>query len=537
MADDGSGGLFGMDPSMLANLGLGLMAAGAKNSPMRGNMALGAMTGLQNYQQMRSANLQNQMGQLQMGQLKQEMPMRMSYLKALGEHLGGLMGDPPPASDPQANAAPAQTAAPAGATPMPPQGAAPTGGDPMALMKLGAMGGALGMPGSQGLQELGKTSLEYNPGIATRMALAKSEIGQDQALMQQAGASGNSMALKAAQLKYLKDTGMVNVGQFNGNLTTFGNLTPQQLGYGGFNPQTGITTSNGGASLIPGYAQAAGTKAAAESVGHAAGETIELTDSEGNKYMVPKTAIVGGGAARGAGGPAAPAAPGQAPGNLAGLGPAASTMRKGNADAALETNKEFQTQAESGKDMLATTQTLLNAANDFTPGQFADTRGKILNYLNSANLISPDQAKALGSKQEGDKIAIQLQAAATKQLGSREAAQIFEKMGKSLPNLTLSQDGLQKVAGWQMGMSRYNIARAADANTKAQANDATGVNTVRDTWIKNSNPLYYVAASMPPKARIEMLNSMPNSQKFLADWNAAAKAGYAPRPNDYAAGP
>jgi hypothetical protein len=179
----------------------------------------------------------------------------------------------------------------------------------------------------------------------------------------------------------------------------------------------------------------------------------------------------------------------------------------------------------------------MNSANDFTPGRFADSRGKILDYMNSFGLINPQQAKELGSKQEGDKIAIQLQAAATKQLGSREAAQIFDKMGKSLPNLTLSQDGLNKVSGYMMGISRYNIARAADANTKAQGNDVQGVNTVRDTWIQNSNPLYYVMASSPPATRAEMLSSMKNSKQFLADWNKAANAGYAPRPNDYSGGP
>jgi len=84
---------------------------------------------------------------------------------------------------------------------------------------------------------------------------------------------------------------------------------------------------------------------------------------------------------------------------------------------------------------LQQTATLRGAAANFEPGQFANSRMKMLNYLNSAGLITPEQAKSLGSAQEGQKIDIQLQAAATKQLGSREAAQIFQIMGKSLPNL------------------------------------------------------------------------------------------------------
>lgn len=548
MAD--SGGLFGLDPAMLANLGLGLMSAGAKNSPMRGNMAAGAMQGVQNYYGQKQAQQQLGMGQLQMQQLKQEMPMRMDYLKSLGNSLfgaansdqvSGLLGGAPgaqsapqaPPQAPQGVAAPPSTQGAPMTQPNAMPSQQPTGGglpgDPMALMKLGAFGGALGMPGSQGLQELGKTQLQYNAPLATKMEAAKSSVAVDQQQIQQALSTGNTQLAQAIAQKMRQDLGLLHIASMSGTQT--------RIGLGGdistFNPNEGIQSNNGIESPIPGALQTRGALAAAEAQGKATGETVEITDKDtGAKYLVPKSTITGGGS-RGPGGPGAQAPPV----SQAELPPAKREMLLGNAKQALESNQAYQTQAESSKDMLAATQTLMNSANDFTPGRFADSRGKFLEYANSFGLLSPEQAKALGSKQEGDKIAIQLQAAATKQLGSREAAQIFDKMGKSLPNLTLSQDGLAKVSSWMMGMSRYNIARADDANTKAQNNDATGVNNVRNTWIKNSNPLYYVVASAPPAAREELLSSMKNRTDFVKQWQSAAKAGYAPRPGEYSGGP
>lgn len=549
------------DPDLGLNLGLGLLQAGGRNLAGQGNIGTALQGALGNYYGQKQAKQQLALGNLNLMQQQQEMPMRMDYLKALGQKLhiantdpgitqqlasGGLMGQTAQAAPPSlmtvgGNGAPQPSAAP-GASPSPTQ--ASQGDDPMDLMRVGAFGDALGMKGAEGLQKLGAAQLQYDPATATRMAYAKSEIAQDEMALRNASSPG---AQQAAYVKYLKDAGLLNIGQFNGNVTTLGGITPQQLGVNTFSPQTGIQTVGGQASLVPGYAGAAQGKAAAESVGKAAGETIELTDpNTGTKYTVPKTVIVGGGATAPRNGGAVPGsgnsgatAPlpstgGAPPGSVSGLGPARETMLKGNATDALKTNQEFQGQAEGAQQMLAQVQALRSAASQFTPGQFADARAKMLNYLNSTGLISKDQIKSLGSYQEGQKIAIQLQAAATKQLGSREAAQVFQFMGKSLPNLTLSENGLEKVSSWQEGISRYNIARAQQANQAAQNQDAGRVNSMRDTWIANSNPLFYVMASARPDVRQELLNSLGDQkQKFVAQWNAAARAGYAPRPNEY----
>jgi hypothetical protein len=157
-----------------------------------------------------------------------------------------------------------------------------------------------------------------------------------------------------------------------------------------------------------------------------------------------------------------------------------------------------------------------------------------LQYLNAAGLITSDQAKSLGSAQEGQKIAIQLQAAATKQLGSREAQQIFQIMGKSLPNLTLSQNGLDKVSGYMDGIARYNMARAQVAQQRSANNDANGVNNVRNEFIQNTNPAYFVLASSPPAIQREIVDSMGDQKgKFITNWKTAASKGWAPTPLQY----
>jgi hypothetical protein len=591
MADptNNSGGLFGMDPSLLLNLGIGLLSAGGKNLAGQGNVGTALQGGLSNYYGQAEAKQRIGMGNLQYQQMAQEFPLKMDAIKAVGQYfhsmnndpqlvpkIQGLMGDvqgqaggdtgsppaPPGIAAPNPQGPPpnpqGMAPQPQGATPMPqgapqqgmpqmpPQAGLQGGGNPMALMGLGAYTSMLGLPG-QGLQELAKTQLQYDPRIATQMEAAKSPVAVIQQQIQAALASGNRPLAEALYNgKLQQDLGLRMIAERSGMQT---NIDPHTGQVSTFSPGDGIQTQGGAASLIPGFAQARGTIAGAEAQGRATGETVELTDpNSGAKYMVPKSVITGGGgggsAPRGAPGqlprlsaPAAapgpgasPSAPSPLPGAMSGLPPAKDVMLKGNAEAALATNKEFQTKAEDGQQIIAQTQAILNSSNDFTPGKFADTRASVLEYLNATGLITGDEKKALGSYQEGSKISIQLQAMATKALGNKEASQVFSTMGRSVPNLTLSQDGLNKIGAWQIGMAQYSIARAQDINTKAQANDAVGVNQTQDRWISNSNPLYYVAANADPKTRTELLSSMKNRAQFVNGWRAAYKAGYAPLP-------
>jgi hypothetical protein len=218
---------------------------------------------------------------------------------------------------------------------------------------------------------------------------------------------------------------------------------------------------------------------------------------------------------------------------LAGIGPQRTTLLTDQAKSATEANTEYQKQAEDANTILAQANELRAAGADFTPGKFANTRGELLNLMNSAGLITDDEKKQLGSYQAGSKIAVQLQAAVTKALGSREAAQVFTYMKQSIPNLTLSPDGFEKILSWTEGMARYQQARAQTAQQRYNGGDVNGVNSTRDDFVSGTNPVYYILASASPAARGEMLSSMPHSQQLLAQWAKAVKNGLAPAPNEY----
>jgi hypothetical protein len=531
------------DPQLLQFLGMGLMS-GAKYG---GNLGDGLMQGIQGYQQNRAAQQQRSMQQLQMQRMQAQLPI----IQAASRY---AQGQPPLAQGaPQgAQGVPAPQGAPAQSMPpqasaAPPQQGLMGGGNGLSTMGMGALMDMGGI-GGQGLTELGKAQLQYDPGMATRMESAKSAVAVDQQQIQQAQAQGNhALAQAIYNGKLQQDLGLLHISSMGGIQTR---INPGSGVISTLNPSSGIESTGNQASLMPGMSVALQQKAAAEAQGEATGQVEEVTDSQGNTHFINKAALLGGQAKPGGSRPTTPPAaastalgpfaqPGTAPaatvpGGVAKLGPGTTTMLHGNAESAIEANKEYQTQAEGGQQMLAQTQELRQAANDFSPGQFAETRMKTLQYLNSAGLITPDQMKSLGSAQEGQKIAIQLQAAATKQLGSREAAQIFQYMGKSLPNLTLSQNGLDKVSGYMDGIARYNMARAQVAQQRGSSLDVNGVNNVRNDFIQNSNPLYFVVASSPPAIQKEIVQSMgQQGQSFVNSWRKAAGSGWAPKPSQY----
>lgn len=539
-------GLMGGDPSM--QLGMQLLA----NSNTPGNFAgiLGrSMLGTQEAQQ---KNAQSQLGLLQQGISAQQAVQMWPYLQqAMGQAFGqpGQQQQDPNAPPPTGGAPGAPMGAPGGA----PGIGAPVGGGPQSMANLGAIMAMMGRPGGGQLIDNAKFQAENDPTQVTRLAAAKGEIAVDQAAMANAFKSGNMPAAQAAYTKFLKDAGMLNVSAMSGDVTTFGGITPQSLGMSNFNPARGTQTVGGVQTPIPGAPGTQQALAGAEAQGRAQGELVERTDptgaitgQKGATYFVPKSTLLGGG---GGGSPSlaptvsptagrqpSPQASPQVP--VAKMGPGESKMIEGNASTAIETNKAYQQQVEAGQQMLANTAELRHAAADFGSGRFSENRATMLDLLNSTGLITAKEKNELGSAQVGQKIAIQLQAAATKQLGSREAAQIFSIMGKSLPNLTLSGDGLEKVSAYLDGMARYNIARGQLAQQRSAANDANGVNNVRGEFVQNTNPLYYIVASASKPQQAEMIKSMgTRGNAFLQAWNDAARAGWAPKPGEYNAGP
>ena len=493
---------------------------------------------------LQQAGARQQLAQGALG-LQQSAAMFPILMGAMRQYAGQGSGDqsqqgvapqglpqPQSGASPAGGAAPQQTAAQGQPAQMPQQIAGPPQGSPSVQSGLGLarIMALMGRPGANTFL----SSLTADPAYQTQSGIAKDPLTVDMAMVRQAAQQGDRPGAQAAYLKFLKDSGQVTVDRY-GNVVTLGGLSPSQLGVSTFLPQQGVETTNGVMRLIPGAAGTLQSKSGAEARGEAQGQVEEVTDGNGNKYYVPRSALLG------ASGGGAAAGNGPAPGTgytpfRAAVGPASEALLKDKGEQAAQVNEEFQNKAEAGQQMLAQIAELRSAANDFTPGQFADSRIKMLQWLQSSDLITKDEANRLGSAQAGQKIAIQLQAAATKQLGSREAAQIFQVMGKSLPNLALSPDGLSKVSGYMSGIARYDIARAQVAQHRMAENDVNGLNGVRDDFIQNTNPTYYIIASMPPAQQHEMVRSMGSKAKgFLEAWNKAANAGWAPRPNQYEA--
>lgn len=238
--------------------------------------------------------------------------------------------------------------------------------------------------------------------------------------------------------------------------------------------------------------------------------------------------------------PPVPAAPAASGGGLLspGMTPAQVAMSTGQGKQAVEMNAGYQKQAEDAKETLAQVAELRAAAQDFAPGQFAESRIKGLQWMQSLGLITPKEMQQLGSAQEGQKMTIQLQSTLTRSLGSREAAQVFATLGKGVPNLTLSPDGFAKMTAYMAGMARYNQARAVRSQQAFNAGDIAGVNNVRNQYIANSNPAYFIIASASPATQREMIAQMgPKARSFLQRWQAATVGGYAPTPTAYASQP
>ncbi len=296
-------------------------------------------------------------------------------------------------------------------------------------MRMGALGSAVGAPGASEMLDYGKSLAQYDPRIATSTEAAKSTVAVDMAQIQDAQAQGNTALARLCsrscdRMSVCCTSHPCRVRRLESGSMAVSRPSIRTKAY----RPSGVSRAS-----FPVPHRPRGQLAAAESIGKAAGETADVTDLQGNRYTVPKSLLLGGGrgvtpsgtgtSGASGGNPAgiAPKAGSGTPFPMASVGPSTATMLAGNAQNAVEANKEYQSQADAGQQMLAQTAELRRSAADFTPSAFAGTRQKMLEYLNATGLTTDAQNKSLAAAQAGTKIAVQLQAAATKALGSREA--------------------------------------------------------------------------------------------------------------------
>jgi len=471
-----------------------------------------------------------------------------------GAAAGAPGGSPAPAQP--APAPPAQGAAAA------PGGIAPGGGgfwgNPLGVMRLGTIGSALGMPGGAQFMDYGKSALQFDPAVANQMATAKNQISQDMTQLYEAYKSGDPALLQGLQTKLKEDMGQLHVGSMSGIMTRQnpdGSWTT-------INPSSGLrTNSRSGSTFLPGAIGAFAARAAAEAGG------------EKGAQLAAETGPIGGGGYGGASAPRSQPQGGAPAGGSPALGPnhtptpsgwdAVQTpgfvpqlleqsgntrLAPGNTGAAElksfqgeqaksadETLDQLQAKADAAQQIITQTQEIDAAAQNFTPNAYANIRGKLLAALQPTGWLTQSQVRALGSYQTASKVTINLQTAMTKSMGSREAAQVFDRLGHAVTSVSLSPQGLQMLSGWQKGMARWQIAQNAyGQRLRAQANVAA-INNLPATFQTHSNPAYFILASLPAPVRARLIAQSPDPQRLQRAWKKAYANGLAPSPTDFEA--
>lgn len=385
-------------------------------------------------------------------------------------------------------------------------------------------------------------SFEVDPAYTTANALAKDPLTLDRAMMSEAQQSGDKDGYQAAYFKYLEDSHRVSVDRY-GNVTTLGGISPRDLGVNTFLPTQGIETSGGVASVIPGITNTKSQMAAAEESGKVRGATAPLGGTGGAAppdapAKSPAASQVQGAAAVNTDNYIPPVL--SAPANIrpqtgSAGGAAVEKFQGDQATHAASVISELSEQSKAAQDITVQTRQIRDAAQLFGSGRFADGRAEMMNVLNSMGLLSPDQQRQFGAYQEGQKLSIQMQALVTKALGSREAAQVFSTMGKSVPGMTLSEDGLERISAYLDGVSKYKIAQNTFAARLNAQQNINGLNSLEQNFQSHSDPTFYILASASPQVRKEMLTEMPQTvrQNVLLNWDRAIKAGLAPKPSEY----
>jgi hypothetical protein len=515
-----SGALSGaLTNNPLLDMGLGIMASAGQ---LGGGVGAGAMQGAQLYRQQQQGALQQQLGRQQLASSGLNAALMAPWLRSAGlltpqvkgllDQITGQQSQPStglqsasqlPTSAPAAPSTLAATDAPAApnAAPASMSGPQPSNGlpDPWNLMQQGTFFASSPVPM---FQERGKAMIQAantifanDPRYVTPRAQAASALAQDQYAIQQAQASGDPLALQAARMKYLTDSKLVNVGQYNGTVTTLGGLTPEQVGASSVSPQRGTQVINGVESPLAGAPQTTQALAAAQAQGEAAGKTINLVDpSSGATTPVPLDQYLQFMRQF----TPAQAAAGQTP--ISALGPSQEHQLAATGQESGKYISDLQTQADNARQANYTLDQMSTVARGVVLGPAAPAKAWMQNAATAmAQLFGANPpAQALGNYQELTKYANQVAFAATRQMGSREAAQIVHLQMESNPNPRLMPQAFADLVGSMRAMNSYIVAK----NTAIQgvATDKASALKAASTWTNQVDPRVWDLSLSPQMA-------------------------------------
>jgi hypothetical protein len=380
--------------------------------------------------------------------------------------------------------------------------------DPYRMLDVGTMGVLAGAPEGEALINAAKTRLQFDPNIATRMEAAKSAVAQDQQMIRDALAQGNEPLARAIYNgKFQEDLGLLKVSSMGGIQTRIDPITGR---IDTFNPSTGIQSQGGVASLISGMAGALQQKSGAEALGQAQGELVPMVDPRTHQTVyVPKSALLGGSAPRppGAPSPSAPGAtpvstpaPGAASANAGGApsqpgGPPIAGLSPGQKGFLEERGKEsaqyvskLQDAADSATNTNYALDQMVTAARGVQLGPGAPARAWIENAaagLGQQFGIAPPQE--LANYEQLDKYANQIAFAATRQMGSREAAQIVNLQMQSNPNKQLVPEAFAGLAQSMKAMNNYIIAKNTAIQAQSGADNDSALQAA-SVWTQRIDP-------------------------------------------------
>ena len=470
----GSGLIQGAQP--FQNVGLGIQNARGTQLQQQGQQ-------VQNAQGLLGLGLT----QMQMQMLQQQMPILMGALSNIGGLMGGPAGGgaapssgaaapqgvpnipqmPSSLTQPMTGAPGPQAAAPQPGAPQPQGGAPQQGGIPdiAGLARVGTLLSVSPLTKDIGASVLKSAELLANtdPRLLTQKAVATNQYTQDAALVAQAAQSGDQQALQAAKIKFWKDTGQLNVANNQGAVTLLGGLKPSDVGLSTFNPSQGTQTSGGVETPIPGAAPTEKALAAAKAGGESGAEYAPVFDSKGNQIgFAPRASILSQMPPAGPAPPGGTAPPAPGTGANFGLSPEAHAQGAAAGTAAGSELTELNNNAAAARQANYTLDQLRQLGHSTSLGPAAPVREwteQVATPLAQAFGMKPPAE--LGNYEQINKFGNQLAFAASRAMGSREAAQIVQLQIQSNPNKGLVGPAYYGLIDSMSAMNNYVIAKNA----------------------------------------------------------------------------
>lgn len=270
-----------------------------------------------------------------------------------------------------------------------------------------------------------------------------------------------------------------------------------------YSPQGQVQTAPG---YLGSVRDITATTANAEAQAKSQYEPLEITNPDGSKSYLPRTALAGMGGLPGG----VPGSASNVPGDLgAGIAPGAVTAQEARAKTLEEEAATLRSGADNAQAQNFQLAQMRASLNHFNPNAFANWTLAGKQVLNG---IFPGAfSQSIASQQEFSKYASQLAFKQAREMGAREAATVVQQVMKSNPNATMVRPAIESLMNGMQGMNNYVLAKqqAMTQWRNAHNGQLTGFNT---TWNHAASPSAYAYMAMDPQSRAQFVNGMSKAQ-------------------------